>query len=148
MKRFCIDVGIILVAFFEVFFGTFPTSRKMLHPTKMLHIAVKSWFGRLQNRANFDTKSDQKLDRNLHRNFNDLLKVLGVIFGGFWKHFGVQKPLQIQAKFWSVFFWFSPARRGRDAASALLRRCFDASAAGVFSPRMPPGGALFRAKKG
>jgi len=60
-------------------------------------MALKSWFGRLQQRAKFDTKSDQKLDRNLHRNFNDFLKVLGVIFEGFWEHFGVQKPIQIRS---------------------------------------------------
>ena len=36
LKRCCIDVGIILVALLETCFGTFPTSRKRLHPTTML----------------------------------------------------------------------------------------------------------------
>ena len=36
LKRFCIDLGVILEAFLESFFGDFPSSRKMLHPTKTL----------------------------------------------------------------------------------------------------------------
>ena len=36
LKRFYIDFGIILGAFLECFFGTFPTSRKMMHPTNIL----------------------------------------------------------------------------------------------------------------
>ena len=36
LKGFCTNVGIILGAFLESFFSTSPTSRKKLHPTKML----------------------------------------------------------------------------------------------------------------
>ena len=36
LDRCCIDFGISVEAFLESFVGTFPTSRKMLHPTKML----------------------------------------------------------------------------------------------------------------
>ena len=36
LDRCCIDVGTILGVLFQGLFGTFPTSRKMLHPTKVL----------------------------------------------------------------------------------------------------------------
>ena len=36
LKGFCIDFGVILEAFLESFFGAFPSSRKMLHPTKVV----------------------------------------------------------------------------------------------------------------
>ena len=32
-----------------------------------------------------------------HRNVDAFLKVLGVLFGGFWEHCGVQKPFQIRS---------------------------------------------------
>ena len=35
-KRFCIDVGVILESYLESFLDVFPSSRKMLHPTKVL----------------------------------------------------------------------------------------------------------------
>ena len=36
LKRFSIDFGIILGVLLECFFGTLPTSRKMMHPTNVL----------------------------------------------------------------------------------------------------------------
>ena len=36
LKRICIDFGFMLEAFLESFFGAFPSSRKMLHTTKVM----------------------------------------------------------------------------------------------------------------
>ena len=86
------DFGSILGVFLKRFFGTFLTSRKMMHPTKVLQIAVKSWVGRLRKQATFDRESYEKIDAKLLQFFDAFLPVLGVILEGFWRHLGCQKP--------------------------------------------------------
>ena len=97
MKQCCIDFGIILGACLEVFFWYFSNFAKNATPHEN---AVNS--SQIVGRAametkKFDAKSDKKIDRKPHRNFDDFLKVVGVILGGFLEHFGFQKPFQIRS---------------------------------------------------
>ena len=75
--------------------------------------------------------------------FDDFLKVLGVILGGFWEHFAVQKPFKFDHDFGMLFC----RSTGRGAALTRRRRAVDAPATGVPVPRIPLGGAPFRARR-
>ena len=79
----------------------------MLHPTKVVQILVKSWFGRLRKEATFDTKSDQKLDRKLNRHVHDFLEVLVSISGELLKAFSGPKAIEKQMEEW-MDVWIDP----------------------------------------
>ena len=63
---------------------------------------MKTKVGRLRKQAKNDEKPYRKLGRTLDRFFNDFLDVLGSIWGGFWEHFGIQKPFKFQSHFWDA----------------------------------------------
>ena len=109
----------------ESFFGILPTSRKMLHPTKTLQIAVKPWVWRLREQAKLDMKSGQQLDRKLYRTIDDFLNVLGVLFDVF---LVILAP-NTHSRFGHDFGMLFRRIRGRDVAAAVRRRIAGAPAA-------------------
>ena len=135
------DFGSILDGFLELFFIIFQTPRKMLHPTKVLHIPIKSWVARLAKTAKKHPKMNKKTVWERRRKNYGFLCRLGLILAGFWDHFGgQQKPSENQGRFWDAFLRLAPITEGRrgdvGGTSGGVRR-------GHFLPKSPLGGALF-----
>ena len=121
-------------SFFGVIFWCFPNSAKnATHHENVLNS------GQIVGRAAMETrkiryKINEKLDRKPHRNFDDFLMVLVVIFWSFWKILEFKSRSKFDHDFWMLFCRIT----GRDVASTDRRRIVGAPATAVPVPRILP----------